>query len=257
LSVSPVLPSDTDSKPVPVIPAGPTHSPDAGIDPVTGLHRKSYIAGVGSHEYVSINVPAVVALVLGVASCLALIWVWLILIPIAGVACGVAGMVQVRRSNGTQIGALAAKIGVGLAVLCALIVGGQRVMEARQLSLEGQKISALCQEWGRDIAANQFDKAYKLYSDRFTDSVPFAEFKAHMTYVQSDPYTGPVANADWNGLAQFDSDSNSGVMTATGMVLVSYTHGVSDRWSTFFRQVNGQWQIDSMPDVFTEQKAPR
>jgi len=258
LSVSAVVPSNTDSKPVPVLPHQAAPTPDAGIDPVTGLHRMSYIAGLGSQDYVSINLPAVAAAILGVASCLSLIWGWMILVPIAGMAFGVTAIVQVRRSNGTQTGTRAAWIGVALSALFALITGGQRVMEMRQLSIEGQKISVLCQEWGRDIAARQFDKAYGLYSNRFTDSVSLQDFRSQMEQVQGDQYTGPVVSAAWNGLAQFDSETNSGVITASGMVLVTYQKvAYPARWATYFRRVNGQWKIDSMPDVFTEQKKPR
>jgi hypothetical protein len=228
---------------------------------VTGLHRMSYIAGLGGQDYVSINLPAVVAAVLGLASCLALIWGWMILVPLAGIACGVTALIQVDRSNGTQTGARAAWIGIVLSALFAMITGGQRVMEARQLTVEGQKISALCREWGRDIAANQFDKAYKLYSDRFTDKVTPERFDSQMQLVQASEYTGPVIKAEWNGLAQFDSESETGIMTAQGMILVYYQKTNPsigpDRWTTFFRRVNGQWKIDSMPEVFTEQKKPR
>jgi hypothetical protein len=258
LSVSPVLPSKTDSNPALIVPDQANQPPDAGIDPVTGLHRMSYIAGLGTHEYVSINIPAVVAALLGVASCLAVIWGWMIFLPIAGVVCGVLAMTQISRSNGTQTGTQIAWIGLALSGLFLLIAGGQRVMDARQLTVEGQKISDLCQQWGQDIAANDFDKAYKLYSDRFTDSVSLDEFKTRMHDVQtSDVYTGPIVSAQWNGLAQFDSESNTGVVTASGMILINYKLGMSDRWRAFFRLVNGHWQIDSMPDVFTEQKAPR
>jgi hypothetical protein len=234
-----------------------TQTPDAGIDPVTGLHRMSYIAGLGTHDYQSVNLPAVVALVLGVASCLSLIWGWMVVIPVGGVACGLTAVIQIRRSNGTQTGSTVAWIGVALSGLFVVIAGGQKVIEDRQLALEGQRISALCQEWGQDITAGQYEKAYKLYSDRFTDKVSLDEFKANLQYVQSNTITGPIAKAEWNGLAQFDSDSTTGITKASGMVVITYQKGMSDRWATFFRLSNGHWQFDSMPDVFTEQKAPR
>jgi hypothetical protein len=236
-------------------PVNPAH--DAGIDPVTGLHKMSYIAGVGTQEYASINLPAVIAVVLGLAGCMAMIWAWLIVIPLAGLACGIAGLIQIRNSNGTQTGRMTAWIGVVLAGLFVVIVGGQKLIEERQLSIEGQKISALCQQWGQDIVSGDFKAAYGLYSDRFTDKIPFDEFKQHMMFLQANPYSGPMVHADWNGLAQFDSESETGVITASAMVRLDFKNGGIDRWNTFFRLVNGQWKIDAMPEEFTEQRTPR
>src|SRR5687767_9055265 len=72
-----------------------------GADPLAKLHRMSRTAGLGTQDYVAINVAAVVSALLGLASVLALVTSLLLVIPVAGVICGLVALYQIKDSNGT------------------------------------------------------------------------------------------------------------------------------------------------------------
>src|SRR5215213_1889000 len=85
-------------------PAG-DDGPDAP-DALARLHKMSTTAGITSQEYVAINIPAIIALVLGLASVVALLNVSgvLLVIPLAAIVTAFAALSQIRASNGTQTG---------------------------------------------------------------------------------------------------------------------------------------------------------
>src|SRR5579859_5091705 len=84
------------------------------------LYKMSATAGVATTDYAAINSMAIVALILGVASVLALAWDVLLVIPLAGLVCALIAFRQIAGSNGTQAGK-----GLALAaLLLALGFGG-------------------------------------------------------------------------------------------------------------------------------------
>src|SRR5688500_6367590 len=83
--------------------AGPNGEAD-GDEALHKLHRMSRTAGLGTQEYVAINVAAVMTLLLGLVSALAMVTSLLLVIPLAGVVCGVIALYQIKDSNGTQTG---------------------------------------------------------------------------------------------------------------------------------------------------------
>ena len=89
-----------------------------GGDPLARLHRMSRTAGLGAQDYVAINVAAVLSVLLGL----------LLVIPLAGVICGIVALHQIKDSNGTQTGRGIAWTGIALSVLFAAVVGGRELL---------------------------------------------------------------------------------------------------------------------------------
>src|SRR5688572_29594402 len=89
-------------------------------DPLAHLHKMSTTAGLGSGEYVAVNGAAVFALLLGLASMLALLEEVLLVIPLTAVIVGIIAWRQINQSNGTQTG----KGLVAIAMLFAVGFGG-------------------------------------------------------------------------------------------------------------------------------------
>src|SRR5271170_804167 len=85
-------------------PAAPTPVGAAGTDHLRELPKMSSTAGVGTEEYVAINVPAVFALLLGFAGILALIEAPFVVIALAAIVVAIVAMVQIAKSSGTQAG---------------------------------------------------------------------------------------------------------------------------------------------------------
>src|SRR5689334_9364604 len=98
-----------------------TNSPaPSADDPLAKLHKMSTTAGLGSGDYVAVNITAVVAAPVGPASMLARAANELLIIPVVGIVLGVIALRQIRKSNGTQTGMGIALIGL----LLSLGIGG-------------------------------------------------------------------------------------------------------------------------------------
>src|SRR6476660_5325715 len=78
-------------------PAGKTYpDDDSGPDPLASLHKMSTTAGITSQEYVAINIPSIVAFVLGIASLVAVLNPVLLVLPLAAVVTAYAALSQIR-----------------------------------------------------------------------------------------------------------------------------------------------------------------
>src|SRR5271155_3285734 len=95
----------------PTMPGMPSSSDG---DPLLHLHKMSTTAGLGSQDYVAVNVTSVVAVLFGLASLLAIASPVLLVFPIVGVALSLIALRQVRNSNGTQTGIALAVLGLVL-----------------------------------------------------------------------------------------------------------------------------------------------
>src|SRR4051794_11833123 len=89
---------------------------EAGSETLAHLYKMS-TTSAGGQEYVAINGMAIAALLLGFGSLLALVSNVLLVVPLASVIFGVAAVLQVRGSNGTQTGRGFAVAGIALALL--------------------------------------------------------------------------------------------------------------------------------------------
>src|SRR5436309_1709781 len=89
-----------------------SHASVNPADPLASLHKMSTTAGLGSEDYVAINAVSIATLLLGLASGLALPFTVLLILPLAGIVCGVLALRQIHGSNGTQSGRAFAIIGL-------------------------------------------------------------------------------------------------------------------------------------------------
>src|SRR3954451_9896103 len=95
--------TQTDPSQTPPTSSAPGAAP-VDDDPLAHLHKMSTTAGLGSGDYVAVNGTAVFALLVGVASALALMSEVLLILPLVAFVAGFMAWGQIRHSNGTQTG---------------------------------------------------------------------------------------------------------------------------------------------------------
>jgi hypothetical protein len=219
-------------------------------DHLVNLPRMSTTAGVGVQEYVAINNTAVIALLLGLASLLAIIdWV-LLAVPLLGAVTAFAALGQIRRSNGTQTGRNIAMAGLFLSVGMGSFVLSSSAIQWLGRRTDSQAISQLCVQFGDDMKLGRYDSAYQLCSQRFQTRVDREEFVSRLQLIQdqlSSGTLGKIVGAHWNGLAQWNSDPDSGSVTAWAYVEINFEHVPNPDDKAFqFRKSGTRWFIDGI-----------
>ena len=234
----------------------------------------STTAGVGTQEYVAINVPAVVGLLIGFASILALLDKVLLAIPIVGVIVTLVALRQVRESNGTQTGRGFALGGLFLSVALGVFVLSTSVVEAVRTRNDKAALSTLCEQFGADLRDRKYDAAYALCSERFKSRVSrdtfverFSGMQEQLTRMQQAQKLaqdgtpmGPINGAHWNGLAQFYTNTDTGTVTADAMFKFTFDGTDNEEVQQISaRKVRDHWTIDNLAYIFPPPKgaAPR
>lgn len=237
-----------DDRSQPAAPAGA-----AATDHLVHLPKMSTTAGVVEQDYVAINVAAVFAILLGFASILALVNSALIVIPLTAVAVAAVALRRVADSNGTQTGAGVAMCGLFLAVLAGSFVATGIVLEEFGRSADQHAIADLCQNFGRQINDQQFDKAYDLFSQRFRSRT---SRQAFVRGINRFPELGRIVSANWNGVARFYTDADSGAVTARSMIVLHFANAQNpEPADAVFRKSGNTWSIDDVSGLFSN--APR
>src|SRR4029453_1786230 len=119
----------------------------------------------GSGEYVAVNGAAVFALLLGLASGLALLERMLLILPIAAVVVGIIALVQIKNSNGTQTGKGLVALGLLLALGCGGIVSTLWRTGALPTRQDQKAIDqVLTQQLADTVKAQKYDDTYKLFA---------------------------------------------------------------------------------------------
>lgn len=219
-------------------------------DPLGKLYHMSTTAGVGSQEYVAVNVVSVVAVLLGLASSLALLDPLLLGIPLLGILLAIISLWQIARSGGTQTGRLLAWGGIVLAILFASMEGTRIAAEHRQNAADQQDILGLVQQLTQDIKNNQLDQAYALFSSDFRERVPLDRFAAEMHLVQENPGYGKFIEMHATSDVLFQGDYDQEVRAAVMRLEISFTKHASGNVQGIFRRHDGVWSIDNMPELF-------
>ena len=184
--------SQTQMDPSPMPPKSPAAPADD--EPLAHLHKMSTTAGLGSGDYVAVNGTAVFALMLGVASALALMTEVLLIIPLVCVIASVIAWGQIRHSNGTQTGkglvlaALALGLGLGGFVLGRWATEDYRTREDRKA------IHQVIIDLGEKLKAGDTAGAYALFSPRFAATIDPNRFAERLKALQA--YYGKVRSAD-------------------------------------------------------------
>lgn len=226
----------------------------AADDPLAKLHKMSTTAGLGSGDYVAVNVTAVVTFLFGVASMLARMSNALLVIPLVGVICGIIAFRQITRSNGTQTGK-----GVALAgLLLSLGIGGwviaSQATDYVSTRADEQQIAQIIDKLGQDIKDKNYDAGYKLFGASFPSRVTPQRFGERLAMYHSDQAKalfGDYKSLKWNGHTEFQKDERTGELTATTVALGYFEKSGNDplRINMFLRKTGGNWVIENV-DLF-------
>jgi hypothetical protein len=242
------------------LPTAPATTDASGSDSLASLHKMSTTAGISSQEYVAINVPSLLALLLGAASVLAVLMpVPLLLIPAVGVITGLVALSQIRRSNGTQTGRGFALLGIVLALAIGGLVLVRAVVEQNRGRADRAVLAQKIEELGRHVSAKEYDKAYAMFSDRFRARVNRTAFDATWDQAQGYPELGRIVSMSWNQTSiavEKDPNSENRVSSAYAWVKFEKSPEMA-RHPIVFRTVDGQWVLDDIPQMFpSRQRRP-
>jgi hypothetical protein len=229
----------------------PNPDPAAASEHLLHLHKMSTTAGLGSGEYVAVNVTAVLAIICGLASMLAILGNLLLVIPAIGVVLGIVAIVQISRSNGTQTGKLLAWAGL---ILSVLIGGGlvtTQIVQAAARAQDEKDIAALCHQFGVLINTDKFDDAYDLFDSTFHGRVTLQDFESRMTANQHSSALPPVVAVEWNNIPPMFDVSPEGDEIARAVVKIYYPNMVeADREDVRLVRADGVWRFDEFTKFF-------
>jgi hypothetical protein len=230
-------------------------SPDAG-DPLARLYHMSATAGVGTQEYVAINPTAVASLILGFGSILVLLSSMLLVIPVAGLICGIIAVIQIRRSNGTQTGMGLAASGI----LLSLAFGGGRaayqIVRQFHTSADERQIAQLMEQLGSEINAGHYEQAYAMFGERFHNRVTLATFADAFKKFHDLAEVGDLESIRWNREPMlFEDQPGSDITVASAMGMFKFRDSPTTARSTVtFERIDGKWQINDLPELFPSKK---
>jgi len=126
-------------------------------------------------EYRAVSRPAIVALVLGLASATALAHPLLLAVPVVAVAVGLAAMASVARNSQTLIGRKAALTGILLALLFASWAPARIVGRRWLLYDHARRFS---DAWVKLLHEQEYEKAHQLTVEAARRQPPEADLKA-------------------------------------------------------------------------------
>ncbi len=234
-------------------------SPAVPSDPLARLHHMSSTAGVTGQEYVAVNLPAIGALFLGIASVLVLVFhsAVLLVIPLAALAFGVTSIRQIKQSNGTQTGWGLEWVGI----LLALGLGGTefvvRAVEAGGQRSDQQQLAQMFKTLGDHVGKGDYPAAYAMFTDRFKARVSPEKFAAQWKAAQD--MLSSVKSIEWNGVPMIFEADGAGTPMGTGLAMFHFnsegpTGGQAGRQQIIFRKEGQVWQFDDIPAMFPPEK---
>ena len=229
-------------------------------DPLATLHHMSMTAGLGSGDYVAINAPSVVSLLLGIASVAVMMARPLVLIPLAGLVLGLISLRQIRNSGGTQSGRALAWVGVLLSLTFVGLWGSWIYWQNRAERAASDEIQIVVDQLSSAVKASDWDKAWGCFSPQFKtrigDNRP--AFQSAMQKLQAIP-TGP------DTLARLSKIERGAVLfpptqffqkpaESNGKVMVSFDGDSRPKelGAQFRRDEGGAWLIDDLPALFQQ-----
>jgi len=221
----------------------------------------STTAGLGSGDYVAVNGTAVFALLVGVASALALMSEILLILPLVGIVAAFVAWKQIRQSNGTQTGKGLVIIAIVLALGFGGFVFGRWATEGYRTAGDRKAIDALIKTLEAKIKADDVAGAYQLFGQRFTSVIDQQAFAARLTLLQG--YYGKVTKIDSNGLVEFSTEDTSGDRFAFTKIALTCEKAPGDKGTgpltdtaSFRKDEAGQWKFERMGDLFPPPTPP-
>jgi len=218
------------------------------------LHRMSPTAGVTNRGYVALNLLAIVAVLLGMASALSLLSFYFLVIPVGAVVVALVAIKQINNSNGTQTGKGLAWAGMGLAILLGGAEGAMEWKDYTALKADERGISATLSQAGKLINEGKYDQAYEFYDASFKSYVPPELFKSNMLSVQAPRGLGKLQSMEGNGIVHFESAGGARLAITKAIIKFANIKGEDERFDVALREVGGKWLIVRFP-FFAEPKS--
>lgn len=220
-------------------------------DPLRGLYKMSTTAGLGSADYVAINWLSVLAFLLGLASLLSLAGLSLLVVPLAAILCAVLALWQIQTSNGTQSGRLLAIGGLALALVFGGIQIVRTVQQRAREKADEQQLSTIINELAQTVKSRDYEKAYTLFSDRFTQRVSKNEFIQKWKPLEDTQLLGALKSIEGNGEYRFDVDPTSDIRYGRTLLVLAFDKAQAPtRLDILFRHTGQKWVIEDMPSLF-------
>jgi hypothetical protein len=214
----------------------------------------SRTAGLGSGDYVAINNTAILALILGALSILALLFDVMLLVALAAVVCGILALTQIRSSNGTQSGRTFAIVGM----LLGLGLGGWGVKNIAMARIQHRDderaIGQLVKRLSDFLSAGQYDQAYQsLFSDGFKKDFDEKLFASRWEAFTSK--FGPVKSVGWGERAIIERTRGTDLKRGWASSEVTFEHlDMPPRQTMSFVYSEGEWMIDGIEQLFEKVK---
>jgi hypothetical protein len=233
-----------------VTPTGAAVSPSSG-DALHNLYRMSRTAGLGSGDYVAINNTSILALLLGLASLLAILFPLMAVIPVLAVVVGVMALVQIRSSNGTQSGRVFATLGILLGIVLGGATIGKMVMAGVQERRDEAAIDGVIKRLSDFIVAKQYSQAYQtLFSEDFKKNISEKDFETR--WESFVPAVGNVVSIGWGGRAEFVHIKETGITRAIATGTMKFEKFDNAQQPFVFVNRDGEWVIDEVKQLFDQ-----
>jgi hypothetical protein len=222
-------------------------------DPLHNLYRMSRTAGLGSGDYVAINNTSILALILGLAGVLSMVYPLLLIISAAALVCGIMALVQIRSSNGTQSGRIFAVLGILLALGLGGLAGARLAMAGIDAHREEAAIDSLVKRTSDLLLQKNYEEAYKsCFSDNFKSQFTQQEFVDR--WRPFERYAGGIKAFDWGKHADIQAVRGSDTKRAAAGSIIRFnsTTDVATQAIVFVKE-NGEWRIDYLQSLFEKE----
>lgn len=226
-------------------------------DPLSKLHKMSTTAGVASHQYVAVNIAAVMAPLLGVASGLSIFSPLLLLIPIVGIIVALSAWRQINNSNGTETGKPLAVIGLLLSLILGGGVLGKEVVDHAKARSDARLMETLVAQLNDAVKAGKYDAAHQLFDIEFRTRVPVESFRTQWELMQRPEAYGRLKSMTWNEvLPQYEKIEGDTSLAGVIFVLVKFDRS-EGRFTFVYRKAGDGWQITGLPEMFPTERASK
>lgn len=248
--------------------SGNIDAADTRTDPaMKALYHMSRTAGVGLGDYAAVNVLSVIGLIAGIACFLLLIFgesLILLLLPVGALITCIVAIVQIRGSNGTQVGLPLAVGGIVLAVVFGGINIGVRAKVAGQEARDRSELDQLVSKLANSATTqSSVPAAYELFHPRFREVVNPETFARTVALRTGLLANRPVAGFALGEHVLFETNPDTQVRQATALIILSSDiKGEDGRPLTaeipamFRRDPGSEWTFYSIPEWFGEAQQP-
>ena len=234
------------------LPAG-----DTGLDHLAHLHRMSRTAGLGSSEYAAVNIAAVVAVLIGAASALALVTPVFLFLPVIGTVIALVAIKQIRGSNGTQTGLGLAVLALVLSFGLTAFTGVKAVMAAAREQADIRELDELTVGFGRDVVDRRYADAYKRTDTRFQEQIPAERIEGLFSELEHAPTIGALKGVSTPKLFNIETDPETGLRMASSKATFETekrTGPTAMITDISYRNDGTGWHIYAIPQLFPPQK---